>query len=35
MRVFTNKNLGTGEASVVDGKFTSDGQTTPWMSRCR
>ena len=35
MRVISNKNLQTGEASVVDGKFTSDGAVTPWMSRCR
>ncbi len=35
MRVISNKNLQTGEASVVDGKFTSDGQITPWMTRCR
>jgi hypothetical protein len=35
MRVIFNKNLQTGEASVVDGKFTDGGQITPWLSRCR
>ena len=35
MRVISNKNLQTGEASVVDGKFTDGGQVTPWLNRCR
>jgi hypothetical protein len=34
MRTYSNKNLTTGEASVVDGKYTSNGQVSQWMTRC-
>lgn len=35
IRAMSNRNDKTNEPSVVDGKFTSNGQPTPWQTRCR
>jgi len=34
IRTVSNKDTGTGEASVVAGVRAEDGNPTPWMSRC-
>jgi hypothetical protein len=34
-RAFNNSNIATGEYSVKDGKFTSNGQDAPWLNRCK
>ena len=34
MRAVSNRDVDTGTYSVQDGKFTSNGATTPWMNRC-
>jgi hypothetical protein len=34
-RMMQNKNLDTGEFSVIDGKLTHNGAATPWATRCQ
>ena len=34
-RMMQNKNIDTGEFSVIDGKLTHNGAATPWATRCR
>ena len=34
-RTMQNKNVDTGQFSVLDGKLTSSGATTAWTTRCR
>jgi hypothetical protein len=34
IRAMFNRSERTKEASVLDGKFTSNGQPTPWQTRC-
>jgi hypothetical protein len=34
-RAFENSDVATGAYSVQDGKFTSDGEVTPWFNRCQ
>jgi hypothetical protein len=34
-RMMQNKNIETGEFSVIDGKLTGTGAATPWTTRCR
>jgi hypothetical protein len=31
----SNRNVDTNEYSVRDGKFTANGNATPWQTRCR
>ena len=35
IRVTFNKNVDTNEYSIKDGKFTANGNTPPWQTRCR
>jgi hypothetical protein len=35
IRAVSNRNVNTNEYSIRDGKFTSNGRTTPWQTRCR
>ena len=35
MRAITNRNVNTNDYSVRDGKFTANGNATPWQIRCR
>jgi hypothetical protein len=35
MRAITNRNVDTNDYSVKDGKFTANGNATPWQTRCR
>ena len=34
IRAISNRNVDTNEYSVVDGKFTANGNPAPWQSRC-
>ena len=34
IRAFYNKNVDTEEYSIRDGKFTANGNVTPWQTRC-
>lgn len=34
IRAVSNRNVGTNEYTIVDGKFTSNGNITPWQTRC-
>ncbi len=35
IRAVSNRNVDTDEYSIRDGKFTSNGKSTPWQTRCR
>ena len=35
VRSISNKNLDTGEYTIKDGKFTANGNASPWQTRCR
>ena len=35
IRATSNRNVDTNEYTVVDGKFTANGNSTPWQSDCR
>ena len=35
IRAMSNRNVDTNEYSVRDGKFTANGNATPWQTRCR
>jgi hypothetical protein len=35
MRAVSNKDVNTNEYTIKDGKFTANGNTTPWQTRCR
>jgi hypothetical protein len=35
IRAMSNRNVNTNEYSVRDGKFTANGNATPWQTRCR
>lgn len=35
IRAVSNRNVDTNEYSIKDGKFTSNGGTPPWQTRCR
>ena len=34
-RAMSNRNVNTDEYTVRDGKFTANGNPTPWQTRCR
>lgn len=34
IRAISNRNVDTNEYSIKDGKFTSNGGTPPWQTRC-
>jgi hypothetical protein len=34
-RSMSNRNVKTDEYSIRDGKFTSNGEPAPWITRCR
>ena len=34
-RAMSNRDTNTGTYTVVDGKFTSNGNPTPWQTSCR
>jgi hypothetical protein len=35
IRAVSNRNVNTDEYSIRDGKFTANGNETPWQTRCR
>jgi len=35
IRVFTNRNVATGEVVIDNGKFTASGAESGWFTRCR
>ena len=35
IRVVSNRNVDTNEYSIKGGKFTANGNDTPWQTRCR
>ena len=35
IRAISNRNVDTNEYSIRDGKFTANGNTPPWQTRCR
>ena len=35
IRAVSNRNVDTNEYSIRDGKFTANGGTPPWQTRCR
>jgi hypothetical protein len=35
IRAMSNRNVDTNQYSIVDGKFTANGNATPWQTRCR
>ncbi len=35
IRAISNRNVDTNEYSIKDGKFTANGNDTPWQARCR
>jgi hypothetical protein len=35
IRALSNRNVDTNEYSIEGGKFTANGNDTPWQSRCR
>jgi hypothetical protein len=35
IRAASNRNVDTNEYTVRDGKFVSNGASTPWQTRCR
>jgi hypothetical protein len=35
IRAVSNRNVDTNDYTVRDGKFTSNGNMTPWQTRCR
>jgi hypothetical protein len=35
IRAISNRNVDTNEYSIKDGKFTSNGNSPPWQTRCR
>jgi hypothetical protein len=35
IRAISNRNVDTNEYSIRDGKFTANGATPPWQTRCR
>jgi hypothetical protein len=35
IRAISNKNVDTNEYSIKGGKFTANGNDTPWQTRCR
>lgn len=35
IRALYNRNVDTDEYSIKDGKFTANGNTTPWQTRCQ
>ena len=35
IRATSNRNVDTNEYSIKDGKFTANGNPTPWQTRCR
>ena len=35
IRATSNRNVDTNEYSIKDGKFTANGNSPPWQSRCR
>jgi hypothetical protein len=35
LRALSNRNADTNEYTIVGGKFTANGDETPWQTRCR
>jgi hypothetical protein len=35
VRIVSNRNVDTDEYAVRDGKFTVNGNTTPWQTHCQ
>jgi hypothetical protein len=35
IRAMFNRNVDTNEFAIKDGKFTANGNVTPWQTRCR
>jgi hypothetical protein len=35
IRAVSNRNVDTNEYSIKDGKFSANGNDTPWQTRCR
>ena len=35
IRAVSNRNVDTNEYTIRDGKFTANGNTPPWQTRCR
>lgn len=35
IRAISNRNVDTNEYTIKDGKFTANGNTPPWQTRCR
>jgi hypothetical protein len=35
IRSISNRNVDTNEYTIRDGKFTANGNATPWQTRCR
>ena len=35
VRAIYNKNVDTGEYTIRDGKFTANGNSAPWQTRCQ
>ena len=35
IRAMSNRNVDTNEYTIKDGKFTANGNDTPWQTRCR